>query len=505
MTEKEKDKEEILKKLLKNLLEERLSRLEKRNNEQQKDIKFEKDAYKKQELLVKKLCSVKIEPKKPKNNLEKGRGNGNRIRDKTPNILRADRRRNNSNKKISLRSMTPDATIRKKRPEKKEAIKTDLRTIKKGTTKNNNIPSYMMGTKSNANKNRRDNDKNNESNKRERAKTGKRAHTADIIKKKKSDTKKIKTNKIKNTIENNLKLVDLKIEDIKEHVPIEEKKEEKKEEPIIEIKKEKEPETKKSFNFDLLLDDKKIKVLSSFLDKETKYNFFSCNKKLIKYIKDYLTDSLITLELKNDISESSTIDDQINALKLRYKNDQFSEEPPIFTLSKGTVKAIELLNNGEYKKIFNNKELVPPLDSIIFVYRIFFIFLKDNEIKNIKDQHLFWIKASEYIINNSNGKVGDFFKDSIKNFDFSVKNIYEAKKIIYGQEDKLKPACFSKICGTTGLVIFLIKDTLEYCGLIQSFKKNIPSLCLRYLEYIAETKSKLQNYIDNISEWCNNA
>ena len=40
--------------------------------------------------------------------------------------------------------------------------------------------------------------------------------------------KKRKTNKIKNTIENNLKLVDLKIEDIKEHVPIEEKKEEKK-------------------------------------------------------------------------------------------------------------------------------------------------------------------------------------------------------------------------------------------------------------------------------------
>ena len=38
----EKEKEEILKKLLKNLLEERLSRLEKRNNEQTKDIKLEK-------------------------------------------------------------------------------------------------------------------------------------------------------------------------------------------------------------------------------------------------------------------------------------------------------------------------------------------------------------------------------------------------------------------------------------------------------------------------------
>jgi hypothetical protein len=60
----EKEKEEILKKLLNNLLEERLSRLEKRNNEQTKDIKLEKDAYNKQELLVKKLCSIKIEPKK---------------------------------------------------------------------------------------------------------------------------------------------------------------------------------------------------------------------------------------------------------------------------------------------------------------------------------------------------------------------------------------------------------------------------------------------------------
>ena len=143
MTEKEKDKEEILKKLLKNLLEERLSRLEKRNNEQQKDIKFEKDAYKKQELLVKKLCSVKIEPKKPKNNLEKGRGNGNRIRDKTPNILRADRRRNNSNKKISLRSMTPDATIRKKRPEKKEAIETGRLSVFENNVVVNTIEKYI--------------------------------------------------------------------------------------------------------------------------------------------------------------------------------------------------------------------------------------------------------------------------------------------------------------------------------------------------------------------------
>ena len=58
------NKEEILKKLLNNLLESRLKRLEKRNVEQMKDIKLEKESYQKQGLLLKKLCSVKIEPKK---------------------------------------------------------------------------------------------------------------------------------------------------------------------------------------------------------------------------------------------------------------------------------------------------------------------------------------------------------------------------------------------------------------------------------------------------------
>ena len=131
--------------------------------------------------------------------------------------------------------------------------------------------------------------------------------------------------------------------------------------------------------------------------------------------------------------------------------------------------------------------------------------MKDNDIKNIKDQKLFWIKASDYILNNSNGKAGDFFKDSADNFDFSEKNIYEAKRLVNGKEDQLKPANFTKICATTGLVIFLIKDTLEYCGAILSLKKNVPSLCLRYLEYIGVLQSKMKNYIENIREWRENA
>ena len=231
---------------------------------------------------------------------------------------------------------------------------------------------------------------------------------------------------------------------------------------------------------------------------------YSCNKKLIKYLEEKLSSSLIILEVNNNINEYTTVQDQITSLKLKYKSDQFDIEPPKFSLSRGTVKAIELLNNGEYGKIFNDKELIPPLDTIIFVYRIFFQFLKDNDIKHIKDKKLFWIEASDFILNNSNGKIGDFFKDSVDNFDFNERNIYEAKILVNGKEDKLKPAYFTKICATTGLMIFLIKDTLEYCGVLLSLKKNVPSLCLRYLEYIADKQSKMKNYIENIREWREN-
>ena len=484
MTEKEKDKEEILKKLLKNILEERLSRLEKRTKEQLKDLKLEQDAYKKQEILVKKYCSIKIEPKKQ----NQGRNLRERTRDKTPNNLRTHKRNfSNKKKQLTIRSRTPDVAVRKRRPEKKEEPKTDIRPIKKKITKNNNnIPSYMMPISSHANKNRRNNDKNNNDN-NERNKREKRAKTADIKKNRKPTRKS--NNKVNNNIETNLKLIDLNIEDMQVHVPLAEKK----------VKKEEKKE-KITFN-NLINEDKIIKSLSSFLDKETRYNFFSCNKKLIKYIKEKLRDTLTTLETKNNISESSTIQDQINALKLKYTNDQFNTEPPTFSLSRGTVKAIELLNNEDYGRIFHDKDLLSPLDSIIFVYRIFFQFLKDNNLKYIKNEHLFWIKASDYILENSNGKIGDFFRDSVENFDFDVKNIFAVKSLVYGKEDQLKPASFTKICATTGLVIFLIKDTLEYCGVLVSWKKNIPSLCLQYLEYIAEMQNKIKYYIDNINEW----
>ena len=261
----------------------------------------------------------------------------------------------------------------------------------------------MAATSSNMNKNRKNNINKNSS------VITKKAKTPDDKNKR---NKKKTTKTTKDNVENNLKLIDITVDDMKEYIsPLEEIKSKNEEAP-----KEEAPKEEKKLNFEPLIENKIIGTISSFLDDEYQYNFFSCNKKLSKYLYEKLLNSLEKLNSQNDITSSSTIQDQINALKLKYKSEEFNSDPPKFELSKGAVKAIEMLNNEAYVKIFKIKELTPPLNEILLIYRIFFQLLKSNNIYNIKDDKLFWIEVCEYILNNNNDKTGEFFKESVNKF-----------------------------------------------------------------------------------------
>ncbi len=554
------NKEQLLKNLLKNILEDRLKRLEIRNIEQMKDLKIEKESYNKQSMTLKKIKIIKIEPKKrSKRNTDIL---STRIRDKTPKNVRTKTKsllNNNYNynyKKDNIRSKTPITTLHKKRHEpkgnkpkenkdkdNKDKIRsrTPIKTSKKPPNLHNlKISSHFVQNSMNMNKQKKVGDKSNKSNIIVR-----KAITPDIRTKNKFkiSNKKKPTAKKENS---NLNLIDIKTENLNEYIIIdnktpkkkeelkeqmkkdlkeplknafkeEEKKEEIKKEEIKkeetkkeeikkeEIKKEKEIIGKKICVFDPILGHNKlINKISSYLDDNSQFNFFSCNKQLIKYLYEKLMTSLEQLKFTNKLTFSSTIQDQINDLRLNYQNDQLNAETPQFTLSKGTVKAIEILNDENYNKIFKNIDLAPPLNEIILVYRIFFQLLNNNNIYKIKNDKLFWKEASEFILKHSNGKTGEFFKDSTNNFDFSTKNIYKIKQIVNGNEDKIKPTVFSKVCATTGLVIFLIKDSLEYIGIIHNIKKNIPSLMLKYLIYIGDIQNKTESYINNLKKLNNN-
>jgi len=48
---------------------------------------------------------------------------------------------------------------------------------------------------------------------------------------------------------------------------------------------------------------------------------------------------------------------------------------------------------------------------------------------------------------------------------------------------KINPTYYSKLNATTGFIVFIIKDALEFAGLILTDKKIIPSQLYKYYNY----------------------
>jgi hypothetical protein len=93
--------------------------------------------------------------------------------------------------------------------------------------------------------------------------------------------------------------------------------------------------------------------------------------------------------------------------------------------------------------------------------------------------------------------LGNFYTESTKRFDFSDANIAKLNKMAEKHLAKISPSYFSKICGTTGLLIFLVKDALEYAGVIIDPKRSLPARILKNLTYPLENLRRIKRkYID---------
>ena len=194
----------------------------------------------------------------------------------------------------------------------------------------------------------------------------------------------------------------------------------------------------------------------------------------------------------NKIKSIDLIEEEINNINNKFKDKDLDS----FKLSKGSLKALEILNDENYNNIFQMEELSPPLDEIILIYRIFFQLNNKEEFTEIIGDKKFWKEARNYFLENSNGKIGSFINELISEFDFNKENIYKLKNLSNGKEDKLKPKIYENICKTTGLVTFVIKEAFEYCGIIFNEKKLMPSILISYLEYIKENLNECKEYIN---------
>ena len=255
------------------------------------------------------------------------------------------------------------------------------------------------------------------------------------------------------------------------------------------------------FSIENILKFEKSQILGilDFLNFQEKIQFTGINRGFnIEriYILNNKREELIKgLELNQD----ETIDDLIMKIKLKYSNDELNKEFNEFQVSRGAAKAVELLNNPLYSKLFKKTTLDKNADEICKVYRTLFTLLGEYQIANIPEDEYFWIKCTEYLNNKSEGKIGSFILNQFKNINFDKKKIVLINKFMIGMRKKINPNYFPKICGTTGLLIFLIKDALEYCGVIINDKKTQPARILDNLLYYKKTIETLAQIIENLS------
>ena len=194
-----------------------------------------------------------------------------------------------------------------------------------------------------------------------------------------------------------------------------------------------------------------------FLSNKDILEFKNCSKVLHKSVIQYLIKQL-DIERNNFISKQN---------ELNLSLEEIQQKPSLndYKFTKGAYRAISLLNEGMLNGLFKNEG--NPNKEIFIIYKIFFLLINHPEISkyDIDCDEIFWEKCKKYFL-DYNGNIGDLLNDIINNKKvvLSGDNIYKIYKIVKKDIDKIVPAYFSKICTTTGLFVFFIKDILDFLG-----------------------------------------
>ncbi len=174
--------------------------------------------------------------------------------------------------------------------------------------------------------------------------------------------------------------------------------------------------------------------------------------------------------------------------------------PSPFILTRGATKAVELLNDSLYAKIF--KEDTIPIDDIIMIYRLFFYLTNNSQVAELSESREFWSACCHQFNSIPNVMIGKYILDMIPNLNFSNENLFKMHKLLGNNSNKITPTHFSKLCGTTGLFLFLLKDAFEYCGILPDSKKTPPYNAYKfekyYSEFVQSAIDKLNNILDRI-------
>lgn len=210
-------------------------------------------------------------------------------------------------------------------------------------------------------------------------------------------------------------------------------------------------------SFDIIKESDKIKFNEIF--KFIGLNDLLSMKNISKHFHKLIILYLIEV-LKDEMIEVNKIKNELNIEGVPPRNGMENIE-----LSKGSKKALQLLNESLLNHLFKDDKL--PREDIIFIYRIYFQMISHNNAFIAKSNIIkFWEKCKLYFTKEQNGKTGDVLESMITDNKIEINgdNLYQIYNLVRGKLNKIVPTYFSNICGTTGLFSFIIKDILEFLG-----------------------------------------
>ena len=162
-----------------------------------------------------------------------------------------------------------------------------------------------------------------------------------------------------------------------------------------------------------------------------------------------------------------------------------------------------MLNGKNYLSKFESTP-TPPED-ILLIYRLFVQLLrqKHKDLVSEKDNDKFWNKLSVYFIQNSNEELGKLIEVEFKDIDLTDENISIIIDMCKPYQSILTPTYYSKNCPTTGLFVFLIKETLEYIGAINEKKTQPSRLYMNYqykINIVKGKQEKINEFIEKLKK-----
>ena len=473
------DNKELLLNLLKNSLGNRLTKLEKKYNEEESSLKLIKTSFngftKKISDLIKlreqKIAKDKIEEQKKlaKKQAEEARKNKKKeppSKGGRKSIMNSNmgKKANTTNKLNTITKTKSSMNLNKKPLERKRGksvsrLNTDTGEMSRNTIGANNSRRKTLGKKdTQATEPPRRNTIGGKKGLKPSRSMGKLLNKPTLKKASSGDNKKKEIEEMQKMV-NNIKIQN---KDLEKEEEKKEEEEEKKEEPKIELP----PPTLISCHENGILE----KSILPFLTIKERINLFSTNRKFALLALSSLKDKLSFYKKVCDVFIGQTMDDKIRSLEAKFSQEELDAPLKNFEVSRGCAKAITLLDEELYLRVFMRTPPEKTLEEIVIVYKIFCQLLKKEDYVNINDNKIFFDKFSKFIMENKGDKLSEFCLKCVSEFNFDNKNILKLKEMAKDKSEKLKPAYFGKICGTTGLFVFIVKDCLEYCGAIEDKK-----------------------------------